>query len=165
MPQIKTTFGFHSTAEEAVNGIDLSETRIIVTGGSSGIGIETARTLALTGAEVTLAVRNVEAGNIVEANIKEKTSTQKVSVARLDFADLASVREFVGSWRGPLHTLINNAGIMALPELVRTREGYEMQFATNFLGDFALTVGLHSFLAWFLAASSNKSPDTRNTPP
>ena len=147
MPQIKTTFGFHSTAEEAVNGIDLSETRIIVTGGSSGIGIETARTLALTGAEVTLAVRNVEAGNIVAANIKETTSNPKVAVAHLDLADLASVRQFVGSWRGPLHILINNAGIMALPEPVRTREGYEMQFATNFLGHFALAVGLHRFLA------------------
>jgi NAD(P)-dependent dehydrogenase (short-subunit alcohol dehydrogenase family) len=147
MPQIKTAFGFHSAAEEVVNGIGLSETRIIVTGGSSGIGIETARTLALTGAEVTLAVRNVEAGNIVAANIKETTSNPKVAVAHLDLADLASVREFVGSWRGPLHILINNAGIMALPEPVRTREGYEMQFATNFLGHFALTVGLHRFLA------------------
>jgi NAD(P)-dependent dehydrogenase (short-subunit alcohol dehydrogenase family) len=96
---------------------------------------------------VTLAVRNVEAGNIVAANIKETTSNPKVAVAHLDLADLASVREFVGSWRGPLHILINNAGIMALPELVRTREGYEMQFATNFLGHFALTVGLHRFLA------------------
>jgi NAD(P)-dependent dehydrogenase (short-subunit alcohol dehydrogenase family) len=100
MPQIKTTFCFHSTAEETMNGIDLSESRIIVTGGSSGIGIETARTLALTGAEVTLAVRNVEAGNIVAANIKETTSNPKVAVAHLDLADLASVREFVGSWRG-----------------------------------------------------------------
>src|SRR6201993_2474773 len=147
MPQIKTTFGFHSTAEEVVNGIYLSETRVVVTGGSSGIGIEAARTLALIGAEVTLAVRNVEAGNIVAANIKETTSNPKVAVAHLDLADLASVREFVASWRGPLHILINNAGIMALPELVRTREGYEMQFATNFLGHFALTVGLHRFLA------------------
>src|SRR5271170_3395906 len=147
MPQIKTTFGFHSTAEEVVNGINLSETRIIVTGGSSGIGIETARTLALTGAEVTLAVRNVEAGKIVAANIKETTGNPKVAVAHLDLSDLASVREFVTSWRGPLHILINNAGIMALPELVRTPEGYEMQFATNFLGHFALSVGLHRFLA------------------
>src|ERR1700748_713798 len=133
MPQFKTTFGFHSTAEEVVNGIELSETRIIVTGGSSGIGIETARTLALAGAEVTLAVRNVEAGNIVAAKIKETTSNPKVAVAHLDLAELGSVRKFVGSWRGPLHILINNAGIMALPQLVRTREGYEMQFATNFL--------------------------------
>src|SRR6202007_1685616 len=147
MPQIKTTFGFHSTAEEVVNGIDLSETRIIITGGSSAIGSETARTFALSGAEVTLAVRNVEVGNIVAANIKETTSNPKVAVAHLDLADLASVREFVGSWRGPVHILINNAGIMALPELLRTREGYEMQFATNFLGHFALTVGLHDALA------------------
>src|SRR5690349_14808434 len=123
MPQIKTTFGFHSTAEEVVNGIDLSETRIIVTGRSSGIGIETARTLALIGAEVTFADTNVEAGTIVAANIKGTTSNPKVAVAHLDLADLASVREFVGSWRGPLHILINNAGIMALPELMRTRKG------------------------------------------
>ena len=57
------------------------------------------------------------------------------------------MRAFVAAWQGPLHILINNAGIMALPELARTPEGWEMQFATNFLAHFALTMGLHDALA------------------
>jgi NAD(P)-dependent dehydrogenase (short-subunit alcohol dehydrogenase family) len=62
-------------------------------------------------------------------------------------ADQQSIAAFVGGREGPLHILINNAGIMALPSLERTSEGWEMQFATNFLGHFALTVGLHDALA------------------
>ncbi|MDH6462921.1 NAD(P)-dependent dehydrogenase (short-subunit alcohol dehydrogenase family) [Micromonospora sp. A200] len=58
-----------------------------------------------------------------------------------------SVRRFVARWDQPLHILVNNAGIMALPELERTRQGWELQFATNYLGHFALTVGLHEALA------------------
>ncbi|MEK8106910.1 SDR family NAD(P)-dependent oxidoreductase [Micromonospora sp. M12] len=71
----------------------------------------------------------------------------RVSVRELDLADQDSVRQFVAGWDQPLHILINNAGIMALPELERTAEGWEMQFATNFMGHFALTVGLHDALA------------------
>src|SRR6202034_2235755 len=67
--------------------------------------------------------------------------------AHLDLADRGSVTAFVDQWRGPLHILINNAGIMALPELQRTAEGWELQFATNHLGHFALATGLHSALA------------------
>jgi len=69
-----------------------------------------------------------------------------VYVRQLDLANRASIQSFCASWSGPLHVLVNNAGIMALPELERTSEGYEMQFATNFLGHFALTIGLHEAL-------------------
>jgi NAD(P)-dependent dehydrogenase (short-subunit alcohol dehydrogenase family) len=69
-----------------------------------------------------------------------------VLVRRLDLADQASVAAFVAGWRGPLDMLINNAGIMATP-LMRTPEGWELQFATNHLGHFALAVGLHDALA------------------
>lgn len=143
---IKTQFGFSSTSDEVLQGINLTGKRTIVTGASSGIGIETARALASAGAEVTLAVRNLEAGKEIANHIKTVTGNGKILVSRLDLSDQASVKNFVGNWQGPLHILINNAGIMALPELAKTPQGWEMQFATNFIGHFALTVGLHDAL-------------------
>ncbi len=147
MKLITTPFGFGSTAAEIVAGVDLSGKRVIVTGASSGIGIETTRALAGAGAEVTLAVRRVDAGEQTAADIRASTGNRAVLVRRLDLSDQASVRAFVAGWDGPLHILVNNAGIMALPTHERTREGWEMQFATNYLGHFALTVGLHRSLA------------------
>ena len=144
-----TTYGPTTTAAEIVANVDLRGKRAVVTGASSGIGVETARALASTGAEVTLAVRNVEAGRKVADEIAEKLPSGAAGpqVARLDLADPASVAGFVHSWSGPLHILVNNAGVMALPKLTRTPAGYEMQFATNHLGHFALTTGLHRWLA------------------
>jgi NAD(P)-dependent dehydrogenase (short-subunit alcohol dehydrogenase family) len=144
---IRTPFGFSSTADEVLSGIDLSTKRAIITGASSGIGVDTARALAGAGAEVTLAVRNLDAGNKVAASLKLITGNPKVKVAYLDLSDQMSVQDFIQNWSEPLHILINNAGIMALPSLNRTREGWEMQYATNFVGHFALTVGLHQALA------------------
>ena len=141
MTLISTPFGFDSTAAEVVAGIDLTGRRTIVTGGASGIGIETARALAGAGAQVTLAVRDTIAGERVAADIGHD-----VRVARLDLADLASVKTFTSSWAGPLHLLVNNAGVMALPELQRSPQGWEMQLATNHLGHFALAVGLRPAL-------------------
>ncbi len=146
MTRITTPFGFRSTAAEVARGIDFSGKRIIVTGGASGIGVETARALAGIGAEVTLAVRDAEAGAKVAADLKVSTRSDKVHVAKLELTDRASIKSFVSAWRGPLHVLINNAGIMACPE-TRTPEGWELQFATNHLGHFALAVGLHDALA------------------
>jgi NAD(P)-dependent dehydrogenase (short-subunit alcohol dehydrogenase family) len=143
----RTAFGFASTADEVLAGVDLSGTRAVVTGATSGVGVETSLALARAGAAVVLGVRNVDAGKEIAARISEATGNADVDVARLDLADLGSVREFVDSWHGPLHMLVNNAGIMALPELTRTPQGREMQFAVNFLGHFALTVGLHDALA------------------
>jgi NAD(P)-dependent dehydrogenase (short-subunit alcohol dehydrogenase family) len=127
-------------------GIDLSGKRVIVTGAASGIGVETARALAGTGAEVTLAVRNTDAGARVAADITGTTGNRSIHVAHLDLADRASIAAFVGGWHGLLHVLVNNAGVMALPE-ERTSEGWEMQFATNHMGHFALALGLHGALA------------------
>jgi NAD(P)-dependent dehydrogenase (short-subunit alcohol dehydrogenase family) len=143
---ITTPFGFESTAAEVVAGIDLGGRRAIVTGGSSGIGVETARALAGAGAEVTLAVRDTDAGQRTAAEITAEAGNV-VDVGRLDLADQASIAAFVASWSGPLHVLINNAGVMALPDLQLTVEGWEMQFATNHLGHFALALGLHDALA------------------
>jgi NAD(P)-dependent dehydrogenase (short-subunit alcohol dehydrogenase family) len=141
-----TPFGAQSTAAEVIAGVDLSGQRAIVTGGSSGIGIETARALASAGAEVTLAVRNVEAGEKVAQELTESTGNPAIKVAELNLTDQQSVAAFASAWRGPLHILINNAGIMMSP-LDRTPEGWELQFATNHVGHFALALGLHPALA------------------
>jgi NAD(P)-dependent dehydrogenase (short-subunit alcohol dehydrogenase family) len=144
---LQTPFSRASTASEVVDGVDLSGKTAIVTGAGSGIGIETARALASAGAEVTLAVRRPQAAKEIAAGIISETGNADASVSALDLSDQDSVRAFTEAWDRPLHILVNNAGIMALPELERTREGWEMQFATNFMGHFALTVGLHGALA------------------
>jgi NAD(P)-dependent dehydrogenase (short-subunit alcohol dehydrogenase family) len=141
-----TPFSAETTAAEVVDGIDLTGQRVIVTGGAAGIGIETAKALAAAGAEVTLAVRNLQAGQQAAAQIAEATGSKQVRAALLDLADQGSVASFVAAWDGPLHVLVNNAGLMAAPEL-RTKEGWELQFATNHLGHFALATGLHPALA------------------
>jgi NAD(P)-dependent dehydrogenase (short-subunit alcohol dehydrogenase family) len=143
----RTPFSRSSTASEVIDGIDLSGKRAIVTGAGSGIGIETARALASAGADVTLAVRRPQAAEEIASGITDETGNASVSVRTLDLSDQDSVRAFAGAWDQPLHILVNNAGIMALPQLERTAEGWEMQFATNFLGHFALTTRLHEALA------------------
>lgn len=143
--RIVTPFDRSSRAMDVVAGIDLSGRRAIVTGGASGIGIETARALASAGAEVTLAVRDADAARAVAADIAT-TAGRPVAVAALDLADRASIAMFAGQWQGPLHILVNNAGVMACPE-TRTAEGWELQFAVNHLGHFALTLALHGALA------------------
>jgi NAD(P)-dependent dehydrogenase (short-subunit alcohol dehydrogenase family) len=145
LPQ--TPFSRTSTASEVIDGVDLSGKTAIVTGASSGLGIETARALASAGADVTLAVRRPQAAEEIAAGIIRETGNAAVSVRALDLSGQDSVRAFTAAWDRPLHILVNNAGIMALPELERTAEGWEMQFATNFMGHFALTVGLHDSLA------------------
>lgn len=144
--RITTPFSATSTAAEVVQGVDLTGRRAVVTGAASGIGVETARALAAAGAEVTLAVRDTAAGDRTAADITESTGNKELHVARLDLADQDSVAAFAAAWDGPLHILVNNAGIMASP-LMRTPQGWEMQFATNHLGHFALARGLHGALA------------------
>ncbi len=139
--RVTSKFGHDSTAMEVIAGIDLRGKNAIVTGASSGIGIETARALAAAGAEVTLPVRNSEKGETVAAAIRSTTGNDHVRAAKLDLSDFASVRRFAEAFMAtgkPLHLLINNAAIMACP-LTRSAEGYEAQFATNHLGHFLLT--------------------------
>jgi NAD(P)-dependent dehydrogenase (short-subunit alcohol dehydrogenase family) len=144
---IRTPFGFDSTALEVVRGVDLAGRRAIVTGGSSGLGIETARALASAGAEVTLAVRDPDAGRRTAAHLVASTGNPHVGVEELDLSDRRSVSRCVARWRGPLHILVGNAGVMALPERRTTPEGWEMHLAVNHLGHHALAVGLHDALA------------------
>src|SRR5271155_1814304 len=95
MDRVTTPFGFHTTADEVVQGIDLSGKRAIVTGATSGIGIETVRALARTGAEVTLAVRRPEAARDVVADVERTTGNRRLLVEALDLSDQRSVRDFV----------------------------------------------------------------------
>lgn len=134
--------GKRSTAEEALQGHSLKGKTAIVTGASSGLGVETTRVLALAGADVTMAVRNVEAGERVKAQLVASlpAGSGRLDVKALDLSDLASVRAFAtASGAGPLDLLINNAGIMA-PPLELTAQGFESQLGTNHLGHFLLTL-------------------------
>jgi NAD(P)-dependent dehydrogenase (short-subunit alcohol dehydrogenase family) len=114
----------------------------IVTGANSGIGYQAARYLSRAGAAVILACRSREKGEAASAKIVAKQPSAKVEVRILDVADLDSVRRFAAEFLSedkPLDLLINNAGVMAIPERRTTPQGFEMQFGTNHLGHFALT--------------------------
>ena len=139
--RITSPFGWASTAREVVDGIDLHGRRALVTGAAGGIGVETARALAGAGADVVIAARNLAAAEAVAQDIRTTTGGT-VSVAPLDLMDRASVDALVASFSGPLHILVANAGVMAVPELRLSPEGHEMQFATNHLGHARLVVGL-----------------------
>ncbi|MFC3577938.1 oxidoreductase [Streptomyces yaanensis] len=115
---------------------DQSGRTAVVTGANSGIGLVTADALARAGAHVVLAVRDVRRGEAAAATVRGAKGS--VEVRRLDLADLASVREFAAGWQGDLDLLVNNAGVMNIPE-ASTKDGFEMQFGTNHLGHFALT--------------------------
>ncbi|HBK91909.1 MAG TPA: oxidoreductase [Parvularcula sp.] len=136
---INSGFSAKSTAAEVVRGVDLSGKSAIVTGGYSGIGVETARALASAGAEVMVPARDVAKAKAALAGVRGK-----ITVAAMDLGDLASVEKFARDYAGAhkaLHLLINNAGVMASPE-TRIGKDWELQFATNHIGHFALTAGL-----------------------
>src|SRR3954470_24410767 len=112
---------------------DLSGCTFVVTGANSGIGLVAARALGRAGAHVVLAVRDLSKGEQAAAAMPGTTE-----VRALDLADLTSVHAFADAWDGDLDVLINNAGVMAVPER-RTKDGFELQIGTNHLGHFALT--------------------------
>jgi NAD(P)-dependent dehydrogenase (short-subunit alcohol dehydrogenase family) len=112
---------------------DMRGRTVIVTGASSGIGVPTANELARAGARVVLAVRNVAKGEEVA-----RRAGGQAEVRRLELTDLASVRALADAWSGPIDVLINNAGIMMVPQ-AKTADGFELQIGTNHLGHFALT--------------------------
>ncbi|XP_050149941.1 short-chain dehydrogenase TIC 32, chloroplastic-like [Malus sylvestris] len=134
-------FSSWSTAEEVTEGIDGTGLTAIVTGGSSGIGAETSRVLALRGVHVVMAVRNTEAGEHVKQAILTEVPDAKIDVRELDLSSLESVRKFGADYCSsglPLNILVNNAGLGAAPFKL-SKDGIEMQFATNHLGHFLLT--------------------------
>lgn len=144
-PRITTPFGAESTAAQVIDGIDLTGKRAVVTG-AGAMGVEIARALASAGAEVTLAVRNPGPVQEIVAGGAVANAPGAVEVRPLDLTDLHSLRAFVDNWSGPLHILINNAGVTSGPEQ-RTPQGWELRFATNHLGHFALAVGLRDAMA------------------
>jgi len=146
MSRITNDFDDTTTALEVIEGIDLEGRRALVTGAASGIGVETARALAHAGAQVTLAVRDTAAGERVAADVARSSGRDDLAVAFLDLADLPTIDAFTAAWDGPLHVLVNNAGVMDTPRGT-TAQGWETQFGTNHLGHFALTLGLHDALA------------------
>jgi NAD(P)-dependent dehydrogenase (short-subunit alcohol dehydrogenase family) len=118
---------------------------VIVTGANSGTGKEVSRRLAAAGAHVVMAVRTPVKGEHARAEILAQHPDAQLEVRRVDLADLASVREFAGSLLAegtPIDLLINNAGVMAPPTRMVTADGFELQFGSNFLGPFALTLRL-----------------------
>lgn len=143
---ITTRFTATSTAADVLRGVDLTGLRAIVTGGSSGLGVETARALTAAGAAVTLAVRNPASGEAVADAIGTTTGAIRPRVRWLGLAYPGSINAFTEAWEGPVHLLINNAGLVT-SGLERTADGWELQFATNHLGHFALACGLHDALA------------------
>ncbi len=136
---IGSGFGAKTPASEVIAGADLSGKNAIVTGGYSGIGVETVRALASAGAKVTVPARDR-----AKAERELGGVAGDIEIADVDLADLATVKRFSDDYEAtsrPLHLLINNAGIMACPE-ARVGPGWESQFGVNHLGHFAMTLGL-----------------------
>jgi NAD(P)-dependent dehydrogenase (short-subunit alcohol dehydrogenase family) len=146
LPQkpVASPFNAKTQASEVIRGLDLSGKTAIVTGASSGLGIETVRALASAGARVVMPVRSREAGEKAANELRASTGNGAIEVADLDLGDYASVRKFADAFvarKIPLDILINNAGIMATPER-RIMGGIESQFGTNHLGHMLLACRL-----------------------
>lgn len=139
---IQSGFGETSTAAEVISGIDLNGKTIIVTGGHSGIGLETTKVLWEAGATIIVGARDIAKARQTLAEVKN------VSIIELDLSEPISVDAFTTEYLRLFERcdiLINNAGIMATP-LLRNSLGYELQFATNHIGHFRLTANLWNVL-------------------
>ena len=135
-------FSATSTASEVINGIDLTGKTAIVTGGNTGIGLETTKVLAAAGAMVIVAARDIEKAR------KNLDGIAGIEIEAMDLTHPLSIDDFAAKFLAsgrPLHLLINNAGIMWVP-LQRDSRGIESQLATNYLGQFQLTARLWSAL-------------------
>ncbi len=134
-------FGSQTITDEVLEGIDLTGKRVLITGGSSGLGEETARALASKGAHVVITARDLAKGRAAAKQIRESTGTAEVEVEELELASLASIRAFADRFlarHAELDVLVDNAGVMACP-FAKTADGFEMQFGTNHLGHFLMT--------------------------
>jgi NAD(P)-dependent dehydrogenase (short-subunit alcohol dehydrogenase family) len=135
------TFGPSTTTDEVLDGVDLTGTLAVITGATSGLGLETARALAAHGSAVVLAARDEGKLAGAAATLTDLVPGAAVTTQVLDLASLASVREAAATLLAAhpaIDLLINNAGVMACP-LGRTADGFELQFGTNHLGHFLLT--------------------------
>ncbi|XP_027775037.1 short-chain dehydrogenase TIC 32, chloroplastic-like isoform X1 [Solanum pennellii] len=139
----KGTSGFSccSTAEEVTKGINGFGLTAIVTGATSGIGVETTRVLALQGVHVIMAIRNMENGKKIKEKIVKSNPNAKIDFMELNLSSMESIRKFVKEYNSaghPLNLLINNAGVM-IPPFTLSQDKIELQFAVNHLGHFLLT--------------------------
>lgn len=137
-----TTFGPTTTTDEVLDGLDLRGRTVLITGGSSGLGKETARALAARGASVVLTARDVPKGRKVADEIRASTGNAAVEVAELELGSLAAIRAAADRILGGhprFDLLINNAGVMACP-FAKTSDGFELQFGSNHLGHFLFTL-------------------------
>ncbi|MBT4519227.1 MAG: SDR family NAD(P)-dependent oxidoreductase [Halieaceae bacterium] len=135
------SFNAQSTTADVIDGVDLTGKVAVVTGASSGLGVETARVLSAAGARVVILARDSEKLEAVAMNLRQANPAAQIAVATIDLADLNSVRKAATGLLDQypkIDLLINNAGVMACP-LMRTAQGYEMQLGTNHLGHFLLT--------------------------
>ncbi|MFF0264703.1 SDR family oxidoreductase [Kribbella sp. NPDC004536] len=124
---------------------DLTGKLVVVTGANSGTGKEATKRLAAAGARVVMAVRTPSKGEAARAEILAEHPDAQLEVRRIDLADLASVQEFaeqLSADESHLDVLVNNAGVMTPPSRLTTKDGFELQFGSNYLGPFALTVRL-----------------------
>jgi NAD(P)-dependent dehydrogenase (short-subunit alcohol dehydrogenase family) len=146
---IKTTeFSATSTTSDVLTGIDLKGQRVVVTGATSGIGLEAARSLAQAGAAVTITARSQAKADEALAGLRAAVSGAEFDSVLLELSDLNQVRGAAAellSTHDRIDILINNAGIMACP-LERTAQGCELQFGTNHIGHFLWTCLLVSAL-------------------
>nr|WP_321983783.1 SDR family NAD(P)-dependent oxidoreductase [uncultured Lichenicoccus sp.] len=142
-------FGSTSTTDEVLQGLDLSSKRILVTGVSGGLGVETARTLAAHGAQVVGAARNLPKAETATEQVRDQAAQGgKLELVQLDLASLGSVRACADALLAvgkPFDLVIANAGVMAGPQRL-TVDGFEAQFATNYLGHFVLINRIASLL-------------------
>lgn len=129
---IHSGFSAASTAAEVIAGIDLHGKNAIVTGGYAGIGLETTRVLTGAGCHVTVPARDLDKAR------KNLAGLERVTIAPMELTDPESIDAFATCFQGPLHLLVNNAGIMWVP-LQRDARGYESHLSTNHLGHFRLT--------------------------
>jgi len=136
----RNAFGFETTTDEVLDGFDLSDRLILVTGGSSGLGAEAARAFAAKGARVVITARDLDKAAGVIAGIKQDTGAE-IDVEELELGNLAAIRDFADRINGRGETidiLLNNAGVMACPP-AETDDGFELQFGSNHLGHFLMT--------------------------
>ncbi|NNL64754.1 MAG: SDR family NAD(P)-dependent oxidoreductase [Myxococcales bacterium] len=141
MTNSRGSFGHDTTTDEVLAGIDLRGKLALVTGGSSGLGVETARALASKGAQVVITARDLPKAEAVAEGIRKSTGNDAVEVEELELDSLASIRAFAERFlarHDALQILINNAGVMACPS-EKTQDGFELQFGTNHLGHFLMT--------------------------
>jgi NAD(P)-dependent dehydrogenase (short-subunit alcohol dehydrogenase family) len=146
---MRKTFGAESTTDEVLEGIDLAGKRVLVSGVSAGLGVETARTLAAHGAQVVGAVRDLDKARGATKVVRDQAANEGgFELVELDLASLASVRactdKLVAAGK-PFDLVIANAGVMACPKGV-TADGFETQFGTNHLGHFVLVNRIVSLL-------------------